>query len=150
MSDISHIRRAIRIEPHLPDLANFKRLRAETEWGVPNDRVIKLALENSLFGAVAINGLQTIGMIRIIGDGGLNLYIQDVIVAQSFRGNGIGRNLVQAAIQWMQKTIDPSVSVGLMAATGQSEFYEAFGFIGRPGPGFGPGMQAKLSDLRPK
>jgi GNAT superfamily N-acetyltransferase len=150
MSDASHIHRAIQIEPHLPDLASFKRLRAETEWGVPNDSLIKLALENSLFGAIAINGSQTVGMIRIVGDGGLNLYIQDVIVAKSFRGDGIGRSLIQAAIQWMQETVDPSASVGLMAATGQSEFYETFGFIGRPGPGFGPGMQARNSDLRPK
>lgn len=148
MSDVSPISPPIRIEPRLPDLASFKRLRATTTWGVPDDAHIELALKNSLFGAVAVQGSQTIGMIRIVGDGAINLYIQDVIVAEAFRGQGIGKSLVQAAIQWMQKTIQPSASIGLMAADGQAAFYETFGFINRPTEGFGPGMTATLSDLR--
>lgn len=147
MVDVLDIRPAVQIVPNLPDLASFKHLRAQTDWGVSDDATIKLALKNSVFGAVAIDGIKTIGMARIVGDGALNVYIQDVIVAEEFRGLGIGRRLVQSAVQWMQDTLPSTATVGLMAADGQGPFYEAFGFTARPGPGFGPGMQTQLSDL---
>lgn len=148
MAETLDIDPAVQISANLPDLASFKRLRATTTWGVPDDAHMKLALDNSLFGAVAVRGSRTIGMVRIVGDGVLNLYIQDVIVADAFRGQGIGKSLVQTAIQWMQETIQPSASIGLMAADGQAAFYETFGFLSRPLPRFGPGMTATLSDLR--
>jgi len=148
MSDILDRSPAVRIELRLPDILSFKRLRQDTHWGVPEDAHIDLALKNSLFGAVAISKSQTVGMIRIVGDGALNLYTQDVIVAHAFRGQGIGRSLVQSAIHWMQETIQPSATIGLMAADGQAAFYEAFGFTVRPSTGVGPGMHAQLSNLR--
>lgn len=147
MVETLDIRPAIRIASSLPDLASFQRLRAQTGWGAPDDDTINFALKNSLFGAVAIDGTETIGMVRVVGDGAINVYIQDVIVAKNLRGLGIGRRLVQSAIQWMHDTLPSTVTVGLMAADGQSHFYNAFGFTARPAPRFGPGMHATLSDL---
>ncbi|GHA91370.1 hypothetical protein GCM10009069_13190 [Algimonas arctica] len=147
MAKVLDIHTAVRIACYLPDLASFKRLRAQTDWGVPDNATITLALNNSVFGAVAIMEMATIGMIRIVGDGAMNVYVQDVIVDENYRGLGIGRRLVQTAIQWMQDTLPSSITVGLMAANGQDSFYETFGFTSRVSPKFGPGMQSQLSDL---
>lgn len=147
MSDVAEIYPAIRIALDMPDRATFKRLRADTDWGTPGDALIDAALSASLYGATAVAPSGTVGMVRTVGDGALNVYIQDLVVARSHRGQGIGRALVQAIIKQLQQSVPLSATVGLMAADGQSEFYTQFGLITRPGPGFGPGMQSQLSDL---
>jgi GNAT superfamily N-acetyltransferase len=147
MANALDIHPAVRIAYNLPDLASFKRLRAQTNWGVPDNAAITTALNNSVFGAVAIDEMETIGMIRVVGDGAMNVYVQDVIVDENYRGLGIGRRLVQTAIHWMHDMLPSSITVGLMAAIGQESFYEPFGFTSRVGPRFGPGMQSQLSDL---
>lgn len=147
MSDVSEPLSMIRIGLDMPDRATFKRLRADTDWGVPDDAIIDAALSSSLYGAVAVTPSGTVGMVRIVGDGALNVYIQDLIIASTHRGQGIGRALVEAIIKQLRQVIPLSATVGLMAADGQSEFYTKFGFITRPSSGFGPGMQNQLSDL---
>ncbi|MGJ8559414.1 MAG: GNAT family N-acetyltransferase [Litorimonas sp.] len=147
MSDVAEIYPAIRIALDMPDRATFKRLRSDTDWGMPDDALIDAALSASLYGAIALTPSGTVGMVRTVGDGALNVYIQDLVVARTHRGQGIGRALVQAIIKQLQQHVPLSATVGLMAADGQSEFYKQFGLIPRPGPGFGPGMQSQLSDL---
>lgn len=86
-------------------------------------------------------------MAHSVGDGVLNVYIQDVIVTQSYRKRGIGQKLISTLIAQMTKTHPASCLIGLFAAEGQDEFYTQLGFTARPQPGFGPGMHATLSEL---
>ena len=76
------------------------------------------------------------GMGRVISDGVSDAYIQDVVVLESHRGRGIGREIVrrltdrclQAGISW----------IGLVAEPGTERFYAPLGF------GVLPGFQAML------
>lgn len=86
-------------------------------------------------------------MARVIGDGVLNLYIQDVIVAEPYRGKGYGTKLLSDLITHLKMTYPDSISVGLMAAKNQSPFYESFGFALRPCSVTDAGMQSKLGAL---
>lgn len=83
----------------------------------------------------------------MVGDGVLNVYIQDVIVTQAFQRLGVGQALVSALIDALSKRCGPNCLIGLFAADGQDEFYTQFGFTARPQSGFGPGMHAALSKL---
>ena len=86
-------------------------------------------------------------MARIIGDGVLNAYIQDVIIAPDYRGQGVGRAVIQALITDMRNSIPEDCTIGLLAAAGQEGFYSSFSFITRPDKDYGAGMFAKLQNL---
>jgi len=137
----------VEIIHRLPNVSEFRSLRSGVSWGIPTAEQARDALKASLDGAIAVSGDQTIGMARLVGDGILNVYIQDVIVAQAFQSQGIGQAMISALIESLSQTCPPNCLIGLFAAEGQDAFYTRFGFKARPHSGYGPGMHAALSDL---
>ena len=137
----------MRLEHRLPTASEFMKLRAETDWGVPDRSVVETLLKRSFSGVVAIENDKVIGMARTVGDGCVILYIQDVIVTTSHRAQGVGLNLIQGLLNEATQTCLPDCTVGLFAATGQDGFYSKLGFSTRNHPAYGPGMHGTLSDL---
>ncbi len=132
----------------MPDAKMFVKLRQQAGWGSISLHQARNALSHSLYGVTAYNQDQVVGMARAIGDGYLNIYIQDVVIAQPHRGNGLGRALIMRLISIIRQMNAPdNCTIGLMAATGQEGFYETIGFIARRPPHFGAGMTARLGDL---
>jgi len=131
----------------LPSPELFQRLRADVSWGPLSLEQAQAALTGSLGGIVATINDETVGMARYIGDGVLNIYIQDVIVLEKYRNKGVGQALMTALLQHLTQTYPEDCRVGLFAAEAQDRFYMRFGFISRPEIGFGPGMHATLSEL---
>jgi aralkylamine N-acetyltransferase len=67
-----------------------------------------------------------IGMARVISDGHSDAYIQDVVVLNSYRGQGIGRELVKRLTQFC---VGRKIAwIGLVAEPGTQEIYEDLGF----------------------
>ncbi len=137
----------VRLNSTLPSSEGFVALRKQADWGNISRNQAEGALEQSLCGVTAFDGDMLIGMARVIGDGILNLYIQDVIVAKSYRGLGVGKQIIEQLIADLGERFPPTCSVGLMAAKGQSTFYESFGFDIRPSDKTDVGMQSSLSQL---
>lgn len=137
----------IEIHKSLPTAEDFAALRSDVSWGTPTTNHAQQALRASITGVTATVDGKTIGMARAVGDGALNIYIQDVIVAQPYRKRGVGDQLVSALIDSLSKTCNPNCLIGLFAADGQDTFYTRFGFTARPQSGFGPGMHGTLSEL---
>jgi len=137
----------VEIELRLPTASEFLKLRGETNWGVPSATTAETLLKRSFSGAVAIEDGAVIGMVRTVGDGCLILYIQDMIISASHRSLAIGSTLIKTLLTETEKTILPSCTIGLFAATDQDGFYKKMGFSPRNPPNYGPGMQAKFSDL---
>jgi len=86
-------------------------------------------------------------MARCIGDAVFNVYIQDVVVKPSWRGQGVGYKMITALITHMKPLLPPDCTLGLMAAIGQDRFYTRLGFTARPNKNYGAGMTAQLKDL---
>ena len=106
--------------------------------------MLKRALSASLFTLSAVGGEgETVGMMRVAGDGAYIFVIADLLVRPDVRGNGIGSALVNAAIDKMCKMIPPSAwsTVTLIAAAGKETFYEGLGFHTLPHGSAGHGMQ---------
>ena len=141
------IRPAFSLEHKLPSAADFKALRDMAGWGDVSLSKARQTIANSLRGVSAYDGKEAIGMARLIGDGVLNAYIQDVVIAPDYRGQGIGKALIQALIIDMRKFMPLDCTVGLLAAKGQEGFYSSFRFISRPDKDYGAGMFAKLQNL---
>jgi predicted GNAT family N-acyltransferase len=107
-----------------------------------SERQAKAAIENSYYLVTSEVDGNTVGMARIISDGGYMMHIVDVIVLPHFQGKGIGKELQTRVMNYINQNIqeNETVFVSLMAAAGKEEFYEKFGFIKRPSDLWGHGM----------
>lgn len=61
-------------------------------------------------------------MARVIGDGGMTSYVQDVIVEPAHQGQGIGGQQMGRVMAYIGAHAVPGAVVGLMAAAGKEGF----------------------------
>lgn len=83
---------------------------------------------------------EVVGMARVVGDGSICFYIQDVIVKPEYQSMGIGKKMMESVMIYISKNAGSGAIVGLMSAKGKEEFYKKFGFWQRPNDNFGHGM----------
>lgn len=125
----------------VPTLDEFRELRTNAGWGLPSALITSEALAKTLFGVcVETPEGRTIGMGRVVGDGGLQVFITDVIIHKDWQNQGVGSKLMKLLMEHIENTISPATSVGLFSALGRDKFYEQFGFVSRPTKTLGPGM----------
>ena len=105
----------------------------------------RVALSNSMFSVVAWSDAGVIGTARIIGDGALFFYIQDVIVHPNVQGSGVGGKLMDELMIWLRGSAPQGATVGLFAAEGKGPFYEKYGFKSRPDNR--PGMDLEIGAI---
>jgi GNAT superfamily N-acetyltransferase len=114
-----------------PTVEEYLALREAVGWGRVGERTAVSGLAHSLFGVCLLHAGHVIGCGRVIGDGGLYFYLQDIIVHPAFQRQGLGRRLMQAIDAYLKQHAGPDAFVGLMAARGASDFYMRFGFVPR-------------------
>ena len=83
---------------------------------------------------------EIVGMARVVGDGGLVYYIQDMIVKPEYQRQGIGKSLMNKVLEYFRVHASNNSIIGLMSARGKEQFYERYGFINRPNERYGSGM----------
>ena len=105
---------------------------------------VKTALETSFCSVTVSIANQIVGMGRVVGDGSVYFYIQDVIVHPDYRGQGIGRDIVIHLLEQIRSVATGNCFVGLMAAVGTVDFYEKLGFKKRDDKS--PGMFLRVND----
>ena len=98
-------------------------------WKIPSKRLLENSLKNSMTTKYVI-GNETVGMARLITDGGYIGLIADVIVKPNYQGQGIGKKLINNLLDRAKSTLeeDESMMIELLAADGKTEFYKKFGF----------------------
>lgn len=131
---------AIELSVVPPTAEEFVELRAACGWGVVEPTIAERALAAGLVSAVARDCGRLAGFGRVVGDGVLYFYLQDVIVRPEFRGQGVGRLIVEALLDEVLRQAPVGATIGLMAAEGKEGFYEKFGFTRRPTDRLGAGM----------
>ena len=131
-----------RIEKRPLEVAEYQSLRKTTGWDMLEDRVVEVALKQDLFSIGIFNDGRLIGMGRVIGDGGLYFYIQDVVVMPEYQGKGIGKLIMENIEAFLEKSTPNNAFIGLMAAEGVWRFYENYGYKVRPDTG--PGMYKRI------
>lgn len=101
------------------------------------------AVRDDLFNVVVLlDGETPVGCARVIGDGVLTFYIQDVLVAPKYQRKGIGTKIMEIVLGYLETVAEPGASIGLMAAPGTEAFFAKHGFAARPEGA--PGMQLIL------
>jgi GNAT superfamily N-acetyltransferase len=124
----------------LPTTEDYNQLRQSVGWGIYKRDVIEQALPNSLYCVCAVMDGEIIGMARIIGDGGLAYYIQDVILKPDYQLQGIGTQLMNKIMEYIRVHANNNSVIGLMAAKDKEPFYTRYGFTVRPDYKTGSGM----------
>lgn len=109
---------------------DFIRLKVATGFRDRPIEQVEKALESNLFDVIAVCNDEVIGMGRLVGDGVMYWYLQEIIVLPEFQGKGIGTRIVDRLLEYIKDNTTPGtfVSIGLTAATGKDTFYEKFGF----------------------
>ncbi len=120
----------------------YQALRDSVGWKKLTDRQARLAIENCLTMVVAYDKDKVIGMGRIVGDGAVISYIQDLIVSPDYRKRGIGSMLISKLTEFVDKLREEGETMMfcLMCAKGREGFYIKNGFTPRPNDMLGPGM----------
>ena len=124
-------------------IEEYLYLRSRVSWRALSREQADKAIENSLFFVKAVDDEGNIlGMGRIVGDGAVICYIQDLIVVPEAQGNSIGRKIIERLIEYVKgiSVEDTTMMLCLMCAKGREPFYEKFGFVARPNNVLGPGM----------
>ena len=110
---------------------DFVRLKVATGFIDRPLQQAEKALENGLFNVSAISEGKVVGMGRLVGDGAMYWYLQEIIVLPEYQGKGIGKSIVNRLIKHIRSSAIPAtkIEVSLTAVKGKESFYEKFGFI---------------------
>ncbi|MGN0367371.1 MAG: GNAT family N-acetyltransferase [Wujia sp.] len=130
------------------EVSEYLYLREQVGWRTLSDTQAQKAIDNCLYIVKAVDEDGTVcGMGRLVGDGAVIVYIQDLIVLPGAQGMGIGSMLISALKDYAEKLQEEGTTMMLclMCAKGREPFYEKHGFIKRPNERLGPGMIQFLS-----
>ncbi|MBQ2744153.1 MAG: GNAT family N-acetyltransferase [Lachnospiraceae bacterium] len=132
----------VKIEENCLDLDTYLKLRASVGWKVLSEEQAIRALKNSIYTVTAYIDGKVVGMGRMVGDGAVICYIQDLVVHPSYQKLGVGEALMKQLIEHAEslRLPDTELMLCLMCAKGRESFYTRYGFIPRPTDGLGPGM----------
>lgn len=123
-----------------PHVTDYICLRNAVGWGNTSIALAQKSLDNSLYHVVAQEDGKTIGMCRVIGDGALFFYIQDLVVSPGHQGLGIGKLLMEKVEVYLNKSASKGATIGLFSALGKEPFYLKYDYLERDGKGLGLGM----------
>ena len=128
------------LKEETPAVDEFIALRDRVGWGKADRHAAQTGLNQGLFSVCLRYQGALVGLGRVVGDGGLYFYLQDIIVHPDFQGRGHGAAIVECCVRYINAHARPGVIAGLFAAQGKAGFYEKWGFFKRPNQAYGPGM----------
>ena len=116
------------MEVHKLNVSDYQMLRNTTDWQSLSDSQVKEALKRDLFSICVYAEHGPVGMGRVVGDGAIYFYIQDVVVHPKYKGKGVGKQIMMEIEKFLDKTIEGYAFIGLMAAQNVDGFYHQFGY----------------------
>lgn len=121
---------------------DYNFLRQAVDWEEIEQLQAQKGINNSSFLITAVYETQTIGVARVVSDGGYIYLIVDVIVHPSYQGLGIGKELISKIMTYIDSEIKDGqrALINIMSAKGKEPFYKKCGFIENPTNHSGAGM----------
>jgi GNAT superfamily N-acetyltransferase len=124
----------ILIVDRAPTIGEYRALCTAVGWAtILNFEAVPAALATSLTACVALADDRVVGMARLVGDGSIYFYVQDVAVLPTHQGSGVGALLLRRLLTWLAANAPERAFVGLFAASGTEAFYRREGFAAHDG-----------------
>ncbi len=132
----------LELRENVLDTDTYLYLREQVGWRALSVRQAQKALDNALITVCAYLDGEPVGMGRVVGDGAVISYIQDLVVIPDAQGRHIGGKILDHLKNYVESITEPQtrMMLCLMCAKGRESFYEEHGFIARPTDSLGPGM----------
>lgn len=110
-------------------------------------RQAEISLQNTPYLVAAVDGGRTVGMARILWDGGYAVLLTDVVVHPDYQGKRIGAKMIGKILDYLRSQMEPGdkIMISLEAAQGKEPFYRKLGFEERPNEHQGAGMTQLLT-----
>ena len=112
----------------VPSVEVFRRLRTEAGLSDKDPDAVALGLPHTWHGVVLQHEGEPVGMGRIIGDGGTAFQIVDMCVHPAHQGRGLGRRIMAALTEELDRRAPATAYVSLIADGPARFLYEKFGF----------------------
>ncbi|MEE3495228.1 MAG: GNAT family N-acetyltransferase [Butyrivibrio sp.] len=109
---------------------DFVRLRIATGFATVPLEHAKRALEGGLINVSALLDGQLVGMGRMVGDGAMYWYLQEIIILPEYQKMGIGTKIVNYLIDYAveHSATGTFTTIGGVSAKGKEGFYFKLGF----------------------
>jgi len=110
------------------------RFRSINGLSIPNRETARKSLGASLYSLAAYVKGEYVAWGRIVGDGALNFYIQDLIVLPGWQRRGLGSALMDKLIAWIKANGMKGSIIGVLSPKEKTAFFKKFGFKGSENP----------------
>lgn len=111
-----------------PTIEEYRDLRARNGLSAKTTEAAARGLPNTIYAVVIEDAGRTIGMGRVIGDGGTAFQVTDIAVLGEYRGQGLGKRIVKALVDWLEANAPKSAYVSLIADGPAKDLYAQYGF----------------------
>ena len=116
------------IRDEVPDPETFVALRDAAGMAPRSLEAAERGLPNTLYGVVAVemDTGGTVGMARVVGDGGAVFHVCDMAVHPDHQRQGLGTRLMDAVVAYLDEHAPETAYVNLLADV--DGFYQKWGF----------------------
>lgn len=111
-----------------PRADTYRKLRKVTGLSPKSKEAAERGLRGTLFAVLIVNNNNTIGMGRLVGDGGCHFQIVDIAVEPDHQGKGVGKMILREITDYIWENLPDSAYVSLIADGPARHLYEKFGF----------------------
>ncbi|WEK05609.1 MAG: GNAT family N-acetyltransferase [Candidatus Devosia phytovorans] len=111
-----------------PSVEDFLRLRKVSGLSEKTREAAERGLPNTWFAVTMQHDGQTVGMGRIIGDGGTAFQITDMAVEPAHQGKGLGKQIMAALVAHIHAEAPETAYISLVADGDAQHLYAKYGF----------------------
>lgn len=124
-----------------PSVEDYRRLRKVAGLSEKSQAAAEAGLPNTWHAVTIRQDGRTIGMGRVIGDGGTAFQIVDIAVEPNHQGKGLGKRIVAALVDHLRAHAPASAYVSLIADGDAQYLYAKYGFAPVMPESIGMGMR---------
>ncbi|ERJ58746.1 GNAT family N-acetyltransferase [Sphingobacterium paucimobilis] len=114
-----------------PEVSQYRHLREASGLSPKTEEAAAIGLRNSLCCVIITdleNDNETVGMGRLVGDGGCHCQVVDICVLPQHQKQGLGKLIMQKLHDFIEDKLPESCYVNLIADGEAYRLYEQYGF----------------------